>query len=165
MKVSVAYISRPRGYKGELAVIPYKTDTQSLSVGLAVTLQKGAESRDFKIEEIKYLKGRLALKLAGIDNEESAIKWRGGEVLVELENLATLDIDEYYHFDIEGSDVYEDNGTYLGRVKAIDYVSANDILTVQGESGEILIPFIKSVVVSIDSKAKKIIIRKIDGLY
>ncbi len=165
MKVSVAYISRPRGFRGELAVVPYKANTQSLFVGSVVTLQKEDNTRDFVIEAVKPLKGRLAIKLSGIEDEESALAWRGGEILLELNNLASLEKNEYYHFDIEGSDVYEDGGVYLGKVSAIDYVAANDVLTVRGENGEILIPFVKSVVVSVDTKAKKIIIRKIEGLY
>ncbi|OGC89477.1 MAG: 16S rRNA processing protein RimM [candidate division Zixibacteria bacterium RBG_16_53_22] len=165
MKVSVANITRPRGFKGELAVVPYKVNTQSLSVGRVVTLQKGNRTGEFMVEAVRPLKGRIALKLAGIDDEDSALAWQGGEVLVELENLATLNEDEYYHFDIEGSEVFEDGGAYLGKVTAIDYVAANDVLTVNGERGEILVPFVKSVVVSVDIRGKKIIIRKIAGLY
>jgi len=161
----VAHISRPRGFNGELAVIPYKADTKSLAKGQTVTLQKGDNSADFSIESVRVFKGRLGLKLAGIENEESALAWRDGEILVEAENLSTLNKDEYYHFDIEGSEVYEENGDYLGKVSAIDYMSANDVLTVVGGKGEILIPFIKSVVISVNTDAKKIIIRKIEGLY
>jgi len=130
-----------------------------------VTLQKGSHTGNFTVEAVRLFKGRIGLKLAGIDSEESALTWQGGEVLVELENLASLNKDEYYYFDIEGSDVFDEGGAYLGKVTAIDYVAANDVFTIRGERGEILIPFVKSVVVSVDIKGKKIIIRKIEGLY
>jgi 16S rRNA processing protein RimM len=165
MKVSVAYIKRPRGLRGELAVIPYKENTQSLRMGLEITLQKGEVARNYVIETVKFLKGRAGLKLVGIEDEEGALYWCGGEVLTEKENLAALAKDEYYHFDIEGCQVFEKSGDFLGKVSAIEYRSANDVLTVESDIGQILIPFIKSVVESVDIKEKKIVIRKIEGLY
>jgi 16S rRNA processing protein RimM len=165
MKILVAHIKKPRGLNGELAVIPYKEDTQSLRKGLEVTLQKGDLSRETVVESVVFLNGRLALKFAGIASEEQARQWQGGEVLAESEDLASLRSDEFYHFEIEGCEVYEEGGAHLGKVAGIDFISANDVLTVETESGEILIPFIKRVISSVDIKAKKITIRKIEGLY
>jgi 16S rRNA processing protein RimM len=165
MKISVAHILRPRGFKGELAVITYKENTESLKIGLAVTLQKGAASRDTEIQDIKRLKGRLALKFAGIDSDGAADVWRNGEVLAEQSDLASLGENEFYHFELEGSEVYEENGAYVGKVTGIDYFSANDILSVASQKGEILIPLVKSVVLAIDREKKRIVIRKIEGLY
>jgi 16S rRNA processing protein RimM len=165
MKISVAYITKPRGFKGELAVVPYRPNTESLKPGLEVTLQKGGISRSFVIETIKVLRERIAIKLIGIENEASAESWRGGDLLLDEEQLAPLSEGEYYHFQLEGADVYEENGSLVGKVIALDYLSANDILTVQGESGEILIPLIKQVIVSVDIQNKRIVIRRLEGLF
>jgi len=165
MKVSVAYIKGPRGLGGELAVVPYKANTRSIRRGLEVTLQKGEKERSLKIEDVKNLKGRLAIKLGGIDSEEDAMAWRGGDVLMEMDELAGLEANEYYHFQIEGAAVFEENGDYVGVVTAIDFSSANDVLTIKTADGESLIPFIKSVIVSVDSKTKKIVVRRIEGLF
>jgi 16S rRNA processing protein RimM len=165
MKISVAHITKPRGFKGELAVIPFRSNTKSLKLGLEVTLQKANTSQNCVIESLKILRDRIALKLTGIDDEKGAAAWQGGEVLLEERDLESLGEGEYYHFQLEGSDVYEENGKLLGKVAAIDYLSANDILTVQSADGEILIPLIKQVIVSVDVENKKIVIRKLEGLY
>jgi 16S rRNA processing protein RimM len=165
MKISVAYISRPRGFKGELAVVPYRPNTESLKPGLEVTFQKDDASRSFIIETVKVLRDRIALKLTGIDDEETAESWRGAELLLDEKLLAPLGEGEFYHFQLEGAEVYEESGKHLGKVCALEYLSANDILTVQGENGEILIPLIKQVVVSVDVENKKIVIRPLEGLY
>jgi 16S rRNA processing protein RimM len=165
MKVSVALIKKPRGFRGELAVVPYKANTESLRPGLRVTLQKGDRAQDFVIDEVEGFGGRIAVKLAGIESQEAALAWRDGELMVEMADLAHPGEDEYYHFQLEGSEVFEESGAFVGIVTAVDFFSANDVLVVKAENGEVLLPFIKSVIVSVDIRAKRITIRKIEGLY
>ncbi len=161
----MARVIRPRGFRGELAVVPYRENSKSLKAGLEVTLQKDNLVQKFVIESVKELRDRYAVKLRGIDDEESAIAWSGGDVLVELEELVPLDNDEYYNFQLEGADVFEENGEHLGKVREISNLAANGILVVDGDREEILIPAIKQVIVSVDVENKKIVIRKIEGLY
>jgi len=165
MKVSVALIKKPRGFRGELAVVPYKANTESLRSGLRVTLQKGDQAQDFVIDEVEDLGGRIAVKFAGIESQEAALAWRDGELMVEMADLARPGEDEYYHFQLEGLEVFEESGAFIGVVTAVDFFSANDVLVVKTEKDEVLIPFIKSVIVAVDIKAKRITIRKIEGLY
>ena len=165
MKISVAIVQKPRGFKGELAVIPYKDDTESLKKGASVTLQKKDSTRDTTIMAVVFLRGRISLKLDGIDSEEAAEDWRGAEIMMELDSLPKLGKGEYYNFQIEGCEVYEEDGKLIGKVKAVDSYAANDILMVDGELGEILIPMIKTIIKSIDIENKKIIIEKLEGLY
>ncbi len=96
---------------------------------------------------------------------KSAAAWKGGELLLEKEQLAALADGEYYHFQIEGCEVFEEGGEMIGIVAGIDFLTANDILTVKTETGEVLIPFTKGFIVSVDTEKKKIVIRKIEGLY
>jgi 16S rRNA processing protein RimM len=165
MKVAVAHIKGPRGFKGELAATLYKPGTETLRTGLEVTLQKRDITQECVIESIKQLRGRVALKFTGIENDRAAAQWQGGDVLVEKESLAALDEGEFYHFEIEGAEVVEESGAYVGTVSGIDEIAANNILRVQTENGEILIPFVKAIVKSVDIKARKIVISKVEGLY
>jgi 16S rRNA processing protein RimM len=165
MKISVAYIKKPRGFRGELAVIPYRPNTQSLRPGIEVTLQKDNSGQNCVIESVKFIHDRIAIKLIGIDDDKAAQFWQGGEVLIEEKDLVGLEDGEYYHYQLEGCEVFEENGERLGKVRGIDYLSANDVLSVIGDGGEILIPLIKQVVISVDVKNKRIVIRKLEGLY
>ena len=54
---------------------------------------------------------------------------------------------------------------HLGKVREISNLAANGIFVVNGDRGEILIPAISQVIVSVDVEKKKIVIRKIEGLY
>lgn len=165
MKVSVAYIKGPRGLRGELAAILYRPSSKSLRPGLEVTIEKEEKSQECMVEYVKPLKNRIGLKLSGIDDEETALDWSRGEILVEKEELEPLDENQYYHFEIEDARVYDEKGVLIGTVTHIDSTAGNDLLYVKTDEGEIMIPFVKAIVKTVDIKKKRIVIKKIKGLY
>jgi 16S rRNA processing protein RimM len=108
----------------------------------------------------------LAIKIKGIDSHEAAEEWRNSDLLVAEENLEPLDENEYYLHDLEGMTVLTAEGQLVGRVVRIDTQTANAILNVKRESGDIiLIPFVKAHIKEINKKGNKIIIDYIEGLY
>jgi 16S rRNA processing protein RimM len=133
--------------------------------GLQVTLQIKNQTSNFTIEKIKQLKNRIGLKFKEINDEETALSWKGADVLVDKENLEPLEKSEFYHFEIEGSSVYDENDELIGKVKYVENNAANDILIIDGKDKEIMIPFVKAIVKEVDLKNKKIKIKKVDGLY
>ena len=165
MKIAVAHIRGPRGFKGELAAALYRQSSRSLKPGAEVTLSKEDKSRDLKVEYVKSLRKGIGLKLTEIDDEATAESWRGGEILIELEKIDPLDEKEFYHFQLEGAGVVEEDGTEVGIVEGIDDFAGNDLLIVKTEKGEILIPFVTAIIKSVDVTMKRIVINKIEGLY
>jgi 16S rRNA processing protein RimM len=165
MKVSVAYIKGPRGLKGELAAVLYRPSSKSLRPGLEVMLRKEEQSRICIVEYVKPLKNRIGLKLSGIDDEETALDWSQGEILVEKEKLEPLGEYQYYHFEIEGAQVYDEEENFIGTVTSIDNAPGNDILYVKTDKDEIMIPFVKAIVKIVETENKRIVVRKIKGLY
>lgn len=117
------------------------------------------------VEYIKPLRNRIGLKLSGIENEEIASNWRHGEILVEKKDLEPLDENQYYHFEIEGARVYEEGGNPIGTVTYIGGAAGNDLLYVKTDESEIMIPFVKAIVKSVDVENRRIVIKKIEGLY
>ncbi|UCC80604.1 MAG: 16S rRNA processing protein RimM [Candidatus Zixiibacteriota bacterium] len=165
MKISVAYIKGPRGFKGELAAVLYNPSSKNLKKGLTVTLEKGEKSNDFEVEFTRPSKKRIGLKLKGIEDQKTAEYWKGAEVLVEKDKLEPLEESEFYHFELEGVEVYDENGELIGTVKSVDSIVANPVLNVESKSGEIMIPFVKAIIQEVNIKEKKIVIRKIEGLF
>ena len=165
MKIAVSYIRGPRGFKGELTAILYRPSSRSLIPGLEVTIRKDERVSDLKIEYVKLLRKGVGVKLAGVDNEEDALSWKGGEILVEANELEPLDEKEFYHFQIEGAEVFEEDGERIGIVREVDGSSGNTLLIIARGNDEIMIPFVEAFVKSVDVENKKIMIRKIEGLY
>lgn len=164
MKISVAYITKPRGLKGELAAVLYRPTSGSLRPGSRITLEKQDDRQDFSIEHVKSLRGRIGLKLEGIDSQEEASVWTGADVLLDRERLEPLDNDEFYHFQIEGAEVCDQRGARIGIVRRLADFPGNDIMIVEAEDKEIMIPFVKAIVKSIDVERKRIVITAIEGL-
>jgi 16S rRNA processing protein RimM len=165
MKITVAYIKGPRGFRGELAAVLYNPLSESLHSGLEVTLDKGEMTGSYEVEYIKQLKNRIGLKLKGIEDVETAERWKGAEVYVEKDRLQPLSDSEYYHFELEGAQVYDEAGGLIGTVIHVESGAGNVILNVSGEKGEILIPFVKAIITLVDIENKKIVVRNIEGLY
>ena len=76
----------------------------------------------------------------------------------------TLPEGQFYHDQIIGLQVKTTNGQVLGKVTDIITGQSNDNFVVQGDTGEILIPAIEDVIMSIDPLAGLITIEAIDGL-
>jgi len=165
MKISVAYIKGPRGFRGEMTTMLYKQSSKSLKPDIEVTLKKKDKEETFTVEFIKSLKNRIGLKLTGIDDEETARRWKGSEVLIDEEKLEPLSESEYYHYQIIGSEVYDENDELVGTVNNVESNAGNDLLYLTTDNGEIIIPFVKAFVISFEVDKKKIVVRKIDGLF
>jgi 16S rRNA processing protein RimM len=71
---------------------------------------------------------------------------------------------EFYWFDLEGLDVYTEDGECLGRVEEFFPTGSNEVLIVRKGSQEILLPFIKDVVLAVDEARRILHVRAIPGL-
>lgn len=88
----------------------------------------------------------LVAKLDGITDRTAAERCKGLLVAVPRESLPEQEEGEYYWSDLIGLSVENLAGEMLGAVDSLLETGANDVLVVKGERGEMLIPFIDSVI-------------------
>lgn len=98
----------------------------------------------------------LVAKLQDIDDRTAAEKYKGLLVAVPREQLPPAEEDEYYWSDLIGLAVENQAGDKLGAVESLLETGANDVLVVRGEQGELLIPFIASVIRQVSMKDRMI---------
>ncbi len=98
----------------------------------------------------------LIAKLQGVADRTAAEKYKGLLVAIPREQLPLAAEDEYYWFDLIGLAVESESGDKLGVVESLLETGANDVLVVKGGHGELLIPFIASVVLEVDMASKRI---------
>ncbi len=79
-------------------------------------------------------------------------------------NLPPKDEDEYFWFELIGIEVFTVDGRDLGRVAEVIPTGANDVLTVEGPYGEVLLPMIDDVVKEIDIERRRMIVDPLEGL-
>lgn len=97
-------------------------------------------------------KGIIA-KFLGFDDRDAATTLLGQDLAVSRTQLPAVDADEIYWADLQGLRVITLSGQALGVIDHLFDTGANDVMVVQGER-ERLIPFIPSVVGTIDLTAK-----------
>lgn len=97
--------------------------------------------------------------LEGIRTRAEAEQLRGKSVLVDPVELPSLDTDEYYWHEILGMRVVTEDGGKVGTITEILPTGSNDVYVVHEGERETLIPALKEVIISIDKKARTMVIR------
>ena len=163
--LEVGKIVNTSGLKGLLKVSPLTDDITRFEDLETVYIQKSKDLLEFKIQEVKYNKNMVLLKLAGIDDIEEAEKYKNFYIKINRKDAVELEDDSYFIVDIIGCEVFTDENKELGKVVDVFQTGSNDVYTVKNEDGkEILIPAIADVIKNIDIKNKKIVVHLIEGL-
>ena len=163
--LEIGQIVNTSGLKGELKVNPLTDDITRFEKLKTIYIQKAKELIEFKIQEVKYNKQSVLLKLEGIDDITEAEKYKNFYIKISKENAVKLEKNSYFIVDIIGCQVYTDENEYLGNVVDVFQTGSNDVYTLKNSEGkEILIPAIKEVIKNVDIKNKKIVIHLMDGL-
>ena len=163
--LEIGQIVNTNGLKGTLKVKPLTDDITRFEDLETVYIQKAKELVEFKIQEVKYSKNMVLLKLEGIDNIEEAQEYKNFYLKINREDAVELEEDSYFIVDIIGCEVYTESQELLGKVIDVFPTGSNDVYTVKNSEGkEILLPAIEDVIKDVDIENKKIIIHLMEGL-
>lgn len=100
-------------------------------------------------EVARRSKGFIA-RLEDCRDRDEAARYAGRDIAVERSKLPPTEDDEYYWSDLTGCTVSTTDGTALGTVSRLMATGANDVLVVQGDDRERLVPFTAQTVVEVD---------------
>lgn len=163
--IEIGQIVNTNGLKGVVKVNPFTDDISKFESLKYIYIQLKNELKKVKIEQVRYNKNQVLLKLEGIDSIEEAEKYRNFYLKTEKESQEELGEDTYYIVDLIGLDVYSDKDEYLGKIDDVFPTGSNDVYVIKDNLGkQILIPAIADVVKKVDLKNKKMIINLIPGL-
>ncbi|MCD6163040.1 MAG: 16S rRNA processing protein RimM [candidate division Zixibacteria bacterium] len=156
--IALGHIQKPRGLRGELTVLPYQADSINLRQGLQVLIKANNNSFETTIEDVKHISSRLGVKLKGIDNREAAEVYKNGELFCKFCFLPKMEKNEIYVFDLIGLKIIDDNDEGFGTIIDVRSFTANDLLVIESQHGEILVPMVKQFIdsISIDEGFVKI---------
>jgi 16S rRNA processing protein RimM len=137
------------GIKGWVKVHPFTQSVDSLTAYPIWWLSGAGGWRESQVEKAAAHGRAVIAKLAGVEDREAAERLQGCEVAVPRSQLPANEAGEYYWSDLIGLQVSNVQGMPLGRVVKLLESAAQQVLLIEGER-ERLIPFIESVVVSVD---------------
>ena len=161
----VGQIVNTFGIKGLVKVKPFTDDPERFEELKKVYICKKDNLIEVEIEEVKYHKDMVLLKLKGIDDMNQAETLKGLYLKIDRKNAKKLPKDTYFIADLIGLDVYSDENELLGKLEDIYNTGANDIYVVKSELGkQLLLPSIPDVIKEIDLEKEKIIVHLLKGL-
>lgn len=161
----VGQIVNTFGIKGQLKVKPFTDELERFEELKTVYICKKNEMKKVEIEEVKYHKDMVLLKIKGINDLNEAEQYKGLFLKIDRKDAKELPEGTYFIADLLGLEVYTDEGELLGKVDDIFPTGANDVYVVKDEMGkQILLPSIPEVLKEIDLEKEKIIVHIIEGL-
>lgn len=124
----------------------------------------GDERLRFRVSSARLFKGMALIQLEGVPDRTAAEAYRGQFMYVSGAEALALAEGEYYYHQIQGLQVFTDDGEELGRVTDILATGANDVYVVMGPQGELLLPAIKEVILNVDLENGLLTVHLLEGL-
>lgn len=151
--VVMGRVAIPYGVKGWVKIQPFTESVDSLLDYPEWWMGDEARWQLCEVEEVGVHGKSVIAKFAGCDDRTAAFALKGKEIAVPREDLPETDDDEYYWSDLVGLEVENLQQQPFGKIKEVFATGANDVLVVQGEGKERLIPFTNEVIRQVDLAA------------
>ncbi len=162
--LEVGQIVNSYGIKGFLKVVPLVDNNNQFKEFKKLYICQNKMEKELIIEEVKFSKNLVLIKVKGIDTIEQAILYKNLYLFAKREDIK-LEKGAHFIVDLIGLEVYTEEGKFLGILKEVLQPGANDVYVVENEKKEqILLPVIPDVVKTIDIESNKIIVKMLKGL-
>ncbi|MBI2876871.1 MAG: 16S rRNA processing protein RimM [Candidatus Tectomicrobia bacterium] len=157
---------KPQGLKGEIRILPVLEHLEEYArLDEIYITHEGSEAARYLVEGIRKKGNLLIFRLKNCGSVEAAQRLVGSDVGILRNQLKELPPDHYYWFEIEGLEVFSEEGRYFGVVQEIFPTGSNDVYLIKSDTQELLVPAIHEVVTQIDLKERRMIIRPLEGLF
>jgi len=156
-RVCVAAIAGAFGVRGEAKLKTFTDDPAA--VGDYGALQTEDGQRSFKIKLTRPVKGGYAARLSGVATREDAEALKGTRLYADRAALPDPDEDEFYYADLLGLRIESEDGTVIGKIKAVQDFGAGDVIEYLPEGGgeSRFLPFTREVVPTVDVAGGRIV--------
>jgi 16S rRNA processing protein RimM len=169
-KLRVGRLVKAHGLKGALKLELY-TDSpdQRFRAGQELELQVPETSEWFgktvKVAELRFYNKAPVLFLEGIQDRSQAETLVKAILLIEtdLEQLPE-DPEAWYDHQLVGLTALVGEEV-VGKVIRVDHLPAQDLLAIETTNGEVLVPFVKQIVPSVDIKKGQVVLTPPAGLF
>jgi 16S rRNA processing protein RimM len=155
----VGRLGRPHGLDGFLGLYIEEEDAAMIQPGTTLFVN----DRPLVVRALRRVDRGFQVAFEGFEDRVSAEEIRGGNVLIE--ERRELGEGEYWPGDLIDLQVYDQEGSRLGKVIDVLFGPGQDRLLVETETGATFeVPFVGDLVPSVDIAAGRIDILSIPGL-
>jgi 16S rRNA processing protein RimM len=166
----VGRLLKAHGLKGAIKLELYTDDPALRFVsGSVYTLQVPDESpwvgKTVTLKELKWYNDQAVVFLDGIDDRDAAESLVKAILWVdEDQDSRPVEEDAWYDYQLIGLTVRR-NGHAVGTITRVDHFPSQDLLIIDTGEAEVLVPFVKAIVTSVDIEAGTMDIDPPIGLF
>jgi 16S rRNA processing protein RimM len=154
MKLNVGRIGRAHGILGE-ATIEVRTDEAEDRFAIGAVLQTQSHG-DLVVASARVHNGILLLGFEGITDRNGIEALRNELLYADVDiDAPGVDEDDYHVLQLIGCKAFLVDGDEFGEVSEVLNLPGQDVLVINGETGETLIPFVRQLVPIVDIKARR----------
>ncbi len=165
--LAVGHIVAPHGIRGEVKVEIMTDFMERYRPGTRLFLGRSTDDPDAVPVEVATSRphqGRMLVRLVSVSDRNAAELLRGLYLLIPEEEAMPLGEHENYVHDLIGLRVETEAGEELGELVEVLFTPANDVYVVQGPLGEVLIPALREVVLSVNLAGRVMRVALPEGL-
>lgn len=159
----LGYIQKTHGLKGSITAFIDADDPELYRNLESVLLNDEGSLVPFFISNISISKQNAQITFEDINTVGLAADLVGTELWLPLEVLPPLEEGQFYYHDLIGYDFY-DGETLLGKVTQVYQMSRTNLLAVDHEGTEVLVPMQEDIMGKVHSTERKIVGNLPEGL-
>lgn len=169
-QLRVGRLTKAHGLKGALKVELYTDEPEHrFTPGATFTLQVPAGSKwrgkTLELIELRWYNSQPVAFFVGISDRSEAETLVKAILWVEQDPTELpVDEDAWYDHQLVGLAVHRD-GVAVGTVARVDHFPAQDLLIVKTGDGEVMVPFVKAIVPTVDIAAGIVTVTPPTGLF
>ena len=149
----IGEITKPQGVRGEVKVRPCTCDPERFAALETVYTEKDGVYAPLKISVNRLGDDAVFMNVEGVTDRDQAEKMRGTLIYIDRAHAVELDEDSNFLTDLYGLRGVASDGRDLGKLTDVMQPGGNDVYVFKGPLGEVLVPALKSVVLSVDLEA------------
>lgn len=160
----LGYVVKPHGLQGDVTIYIDADNPNTYKNLESVFIHMDNQLVPFFIKHIKISGHKALLSLEESRNINFANNLKGAELFLPLDRLPELADEHFYYHEIIGYEVIDKETGELGKVLNILSAGPQDILTVDHDGIEVLIPINEETVYKVDKKKELVYVNLPDGL-
>lgn len=150
--VRVARVLRPHGVTGELTVELLGGERGRLVPGMFLRSKRG----ELELEAARGDGSQLICRFVGVADRESAAPLSGTYLEVAAAQRRPLPPGEFFHFQLVGLVVEDQEGRSRGELVDVEPYPAHDVYVVRTRASELRVPAVREAVLGIDLERQRI---------
>ncbi len=165
MLLLVGRVGRAHGLRGEV-LVRLGTDDPESRFAVGTTLVTDPPERGpLTVASARRHSGRYVVGFAGVSDRAAAEALQGTELVVDSGDLPpTADADEFHDAELLGLTVRTRSGERLGELVDVVHGAGADLLVVRIDGREVLIPFVREMVPTVDLAGGWVVVDPPEGL-